>query len=124
MTEDTIEGRGVKISLHLDGLLMLIFGVVIYGILRLHWGLFAAFLLAPDLFMLGYLVNNKAGAFVYNLGHLLLWPVSFSLLGLILGSEVLLSLGIIWLCHIGMDHAFGYGFKFTDSFKHTHINGA
>jgi hypothetical protein len=29
--------------------------------------------------------------------------------------------GSIWLAHIGMDRALGYGFKSPEGFRHTHL---
>jgi hypothetical protein len=31
------------------------------------------------------------------------------------------ALGLLWLAHIGMDRAFGFGLKYPDSFRHTHL---
>ena len=41
-------------------------------------------------------------------------------------DEVCSSLGVqlslIWLAHIGMDHLFGYGFKYLGEMKETHFS--
>ena len=36
-------------------------------------------------------------------------------------EPLLLALGLVWLAHIGMDRVLGYGLKYNDSFKHTHL---
>ena len=110
-----------RIHLHIDGVVLFLAGTVVYGILGFSWGLYAALILAPDLFMLGYLAGPRTGAAIYNIGHSLFWPAAFVLAGLLIPSTTLLSVGIIWACHLGMDHAFGYGFKYPDAFKHTHF---
>jgi hypothetical protein len=37
------------------------------------------------------------------------------------GSQLLLSAALIWLAHIGMDRALGYGLKYPTTFKDTHL---
>lgn len=40
----------------------------------------------------------------------------------VLGSmTVVVEIGIIWAAHLGMDHLFGYGFKYASRFKDTHF---
>jgi len=49
--------------------------------LHLSWLLFGVLFLAPDFFMLGYLMNPRTGAAIYNLGHVLLVPLGLFLVG-------------------------------------------
>ncbi len=112
----------VKIHLHINGGALFVAGAIIYGFLGYHWGLFAALLFAPDIFMLGYLINSSIGGTVYNLGHSLVWPLLLVSAGMMISVPLLISVGIIWACHIGLDHAFGYGYKYPDAFKHTHYS--
>jgi hypothetical protein len=37
------------------------------------------------------------------------------------GSDLLLSLGLIWFAHIGADRMLGLGLKYPIDFKQTHI---
>src|SRR5580658_1521608 len=60
--------------LHLEGASILALTLVLYRAGHFHWWLFAL-LLAPDLFMLGYLVNPKIGAAIYNLVHTSAFPI-------------------------------------------------
>lgn len=82
---------------------------------------FLLFLLVPDISMIGYLWGNRAGAWIYNIGHSLVVPLTLGTFALL--AEHLLSGGItlVWLAHIGMDRAFGYGLKSTQGFRHTHL---
>lgn len=57
----------------LEGLVLLLAALTLYAQLEQSWWLFLILLLAPDLFMLGYLAGPRAGAALYNFGHLLLW---------------------------------------------------
>ncbi len=86
-----------------------------------HWWLYPAFILAPDLSMLGYLINTRVGAISYNLFHhkgiaLLLFATGMYFL-----NEELIFSGIILFGHSSMDRILGYGLKYPDSFHHTHL---
>ncbi|MGL5009480.1 MAG: DUF4260 domain-containing protein [Paracoccaceae bacterium] len=85
------------------------------------WWLFAILLLSPDIAMLGYLHNPRTGAALYNLAHSTTLPLALILAGW-LASPLALSLGLIWLAHVGFDRAAGYGLKYGDAFKHTHLS--
>jgi hypothetical protein len=87
------------------------------------WWLFAALILAPDIFMAGYLANPRLGAQLYNLAHTTTLP----LIGLALSfatAPAMLGVFLIWLAHIGLDRMLGYGLKYPDAFKHTHLGQA
>jgi hypothetical protein len=82
-----------------------------------YWVLF----LTPDVSMIGYLINTKIGAFTYNLVHHKGVAVGFYLLGLFLSDNELLFSGLVLYGHSCMDRIFGYGLKFNDNFKNTHL---
>ena len=105
----------------LEGFVLLLVAVSSYARLEQNWWLFVVLLLAPDLFMLGYLGGPKAGAAIYNFGHLLLWPFLLAGIGVLTANTLLIALGAIWLAHIGMDRALGYGFKLSSGFRDTHL---
>jgi len=86
-----------------------------------RWWFFALLILAPDLSMLGYLVGKRAGAIAYNLAHILFWPIILLLYGTFVGSRLSLELGLIWLAHIAVDRALGYGLKYATDFRDTHL---
>lgn len=71
--------------------------------------------------MVGYLKNPDTGAKIYNLGHNLIFPVFLSFIFLFTHTPLLLVIAIFWFAHIFMDRAMGYGLKYPDEFKHTHI---
>jgi len=77
--------------------------------------------LVPDIFMLGYLGSTKLGATFYNLGHSYLLPSLVGISGYYSHRELALATSLIWLVHIGMDRVAGYGLKYDDAFKHTHL---
>ena len=112
---------GPKVLLRLEGLAMLIAGVVGYRALGGTWGFFAAAFLVPDRSMLGYLAGAKVGAFFYNAAHSLIGPALLAGLGLLTGSSLALWCTLIWVAHIGFDRAMGYGLKYGSTFFDTHL---
>ncbi|MEI5993759.1 DUF4260 domain-containing protein [Candidatus Enterococcus mansonii] len=82
---------------------------------------FFLWLLLPDITMLGYLGGSSLGANIYNLGHNLVFPVLLTIIYLLTHTTLLLPIAIVWSAHIFMDRTLGYGLKYSDDFKHTHI---
>ena len=107
--------------LRLEGLAVLALTVFAYSQIGAGWALFAILFLVPDLSMLGYLAGPRAGAILYNLGHSYLLPAAIGAVGLAIGTPLLTSVALIWVAHIGFDRMVGYGFKYSDAFKHTHL---
>jgi hypothetical protein len=110
-----------RIFLHIEGASIFLFSIVVYYYISGNWLLFILLLLAPDIFMIGYLKDPNLGSIVYNIGHIYLWPGLIVLLGLFLNNFLLIQIGIIWLAHIGMDRMTGYGLKYPTKFKDTHF---
>lgn len=77
--------------------------------------------LSPDLSMLGYLVNTGVGAFTYNLFHHRGLALVLAFAGYWAHVPIMLTIGILLFAHSSFDRAFGYGLKFPDDFKHTHL---
>ncbi len=111
-----------KILLHLEGAAILLLSLYFYSYNQFSWLLFFVLLFAPDISMIGYLFNNKVGAVLYNLFHTYSLPIGAVILGVLLSSEVVLEIGLIWSAHIGMDRMIGYGLKYSTHFKDTHLN--
>jgi len=107
--------------LRAEGALLLLLTIAFYRAGHYPWWLFATLFFAPDLFMLGYLLNAKMGAAFYNLVHTLTLPLSLLLFSLIAPQPSLASYALIWLAHIGFDRALGYGLKYPTAFKDTHL---
>lgn len=109
------------VLLRLEGMAALVVAVLLYPQFGLGWGWFAALFLVPDLSMLGYLVDRRMGAGAYNAGHSYLLPLLTMGFGVLLALPPLVAIGLIWVAHIGFDRTVGYGFKYGDAFKHTHL---
>jgi hypothetical protein len=116
-----IAGSSVQILLRLEGMAALALSAVFYARTGASWWLFAALWLTPDLSMLGYLGGPKLGARIYNAIHSYVTPATLAVVGLLLGSSVLLPYALIWINHIGVDRLLGYGLKYPQGFKFTHL---
>jgi hypothetical protein len=95
----------------------------LYAYQHLHdsWLLFAILFLAPDLFMLGYLLNVRAGARTYNLAHTLTLPLALLLTSYVEHWRLASAVALIWTAHIAFDRILGYGLKYPTHFKDTHL---
>ena len=112
---------GVKILLRLEGLTLFAAMLVLYATWGGSWWVFAILFLAPDLSFAAYLIDPKTGALVYNAAHSYMAPVALLTLGFALGEPLILSIAMIWLAHIGIDRALGYGLKYAAGFGFTHL---
>jgi len=104
-----------------EGAVLLALSLLLYWKHSGSWLLFVVLILAPDLFMLGYLRGPVAGAAFYNLGHTWLLPGLIGAAGLVGGSQLAISVALIWLGHVGVDRLLGYGLKHPSSFQDTHL---
>ena len=95
--------------------------LLLFNQLDYAWWVFPACLLLPDLSMLGYLINPKKGARIYNLFHHKFLGISLLLLGFLWNQPPLGLAGVILFGHSAMDRIFGYGLKYEVNFKNTHL---
>jgi len=110
------------VVLRLDGLAIALVAVVLYRELGQSWWLFALLFLVPDLSILGYLVDRKTGAVLYNAMHALVWPAGLFVAGFLAENAALMALALIWLAHVGIDRVLGLGLKYQDApFRETHL---
>jgi hypothetical protein len=116
----TVTG-GVRTLLRLEGLVLFLGMTLLYGIWDGSWWLYALLFLAPDLSFAGYLAGPKQGGVIYNAGHSYMAPVALMTIGFATTQPLLLSIAMIWLAHIGLDRALGYGLKYADGFGFTHL---
>jgi uncharacterized membrane protein (Fun14 family) len=105
----------------LEELFLFFLSVFLFSRLGTPWWWFPALLLAPDLGILGCLAGPRVGAFSYNLLHHKAIAVAALVLGAYLASLPLQLAGVIILGHSSLDRVFGYGLKYPDSFRHTHL---
>jgi hypothetical protein len=105
----------------LEGGVLLALSLLLYWKHGGSWLLFILLILAPDLFMIGYVRGPRLGAAVYNVGHTWLLPGLTVALGVIAGLQLAIDVGLIWFAHISVDRLMGYGLKLPTDFKDTHL---
>ncbi len=88
---------------------------------RFDWWWLLVFFLVVDISAIGYVFGNKVGAFTYNLGHSIIGPVLLAITYIMTTNETVLFVTLVWLFHIFIDRALGYGLKHSTSFHHTHL---
>lgn len=111
-----------RIFLHLEGLALFTASLVLYANQQFSWGTFALFLLAPDLVMIIYALNNRWGQIAYNFAHTTIFPLALAIFSILNTNSLGLQISLIWLAHIGIDRTVGYGFKYPGQFKETHFS--
>jgi hypothetical protein len=111
---------GVKILLRLEGLTLFAGMTLLYAVWGGSWWIYTILFLAPDLSFAAYLADPKTGAIVYNAAHSYMVPALLTA-GFALASPLWLSVAMIWMAHIGIDRALGYGLKYCAGFGFTHL---
>jgi hypothetical protein len=100
---------------------LLLLSIYLYELTGYNWLIFIGLWLAIDVSMVGYLVNKRVGAIVYNIAHSFISPATLFVIGHATNTEPLVALAYIFLAHIGLDRTLGYGLKESDGFQHTHL---
>ena len=108
-------------TLKLEELAMFGFSIFLFNQTEYSWWVFLVFILTPDIGMIGYLINTKIGAITYNLFHHKGIALTVLILGYYYSIEWVVLTGIILFGHAALDRMLGYGLKYEDSFKHTHL---
>jgi hypothetical protein len=111
----------VRYLLRLEGLVVFLLSVYGYKAAEGHWLWFVVLFLAPDLSMIGYLVNARAGSTTYDLVHTYATPVILLAVGWSIHLPGFIFAGLILAAHIGLDRFLGYGLKYPTAFRDTHI---
>lgn len=112
--------RPIRLILRAESLLLLIAVVYAYGQLQASWWWFAAVFLLPDLAMLAYALGPRWGAWAYNCTHSYTGPALLGMLAYVWVPS-LWATCCVWLAHIAMDRALGYGLKSSQGFSDTHL---
>ncbi|AFL81105.1 hypothetical protein Aeqsu_1621 [Aequorivita sublithincola DSM 14238] len=111
----------MKTTIRLEELAQFILGIVLFSQLDYAWWWFPALILTPDIGAVGYLINTKVGAFTYNFFHHKAVAIAVGLCAFYLDNSLLILIGVILFSHAALDRIFGYGLKYPDSFKNTHL---
>lgn len=105
----------------LEGAAVALATIVLYFHADYPWWLLAALALAPDLALLGYAFGPVVGAVAYDLVHTYVVPVTLAMVGVVSDTDAAVQVGLIWMAHIGVDRAVGYGLKYGNAFRETHL---
>ena len=121
MVEIPQQEKIMKSLIKVEELAMFLFAGFLFLNTGFAWWWFPVLLLVPDVSMVGYAINNKIGAYLYNIVHhkgvaLLVYVIGFSM-----EVATIALAGIILFAHSSMDRLFGFGLKYTDSFQDTHL---
>jgi hypothetical protein len=111
----------MKKIIAIEEIAMFLLSIFAFWHLSYPWWLFPALLLLPDICMAGYIINNKTGAILYNIGHHKALAICIFISGFYLKTDWVQLTGLILFAHSSMDRAFGYGLKYMDGFAHTHL---
>jgi hypothetical protein len=111
----------MKNILKLEEFSMFLLSIFLFTQLHFAWWWFLVLILLPDISMIGYLVNNKVGAISYNIAHHKGIAIVIYLAGLYMHNDIAALAGIILFGHSSMDRMMGYGLKYFEGFKFTHL---
>lgn len=88
---------------------------------NLSWWAWILLFFAPDVSMIGYAVNHRVGAVLYNMAHHKGIAAVLLIGGLLSGNVILQAGGLLLWAHASFDRVLGYGLKYPDHFTHTHL---
>lgn len=111
----------MKKLIQLEEIALFISTYVLSILIGFDWWVFIVLLFFPDLSMLGYFINNKIGAWIYNIFHFRFLAIAIALLGYYTSNDIVILIGLVLFGHSTMDRIFGYGLKYKDHFKNTHL---
>jgi len=112
---------GLRTLLRLEGLALFAGMTLLYAVWGGSWWVYAILFLVPDLSFAAYLAGPRFGAAIYNAAHSYLAPMALMVTGFAASEPLILSIAMIWLAHIGIDRALGYGLKYSAGFGFTHL---
>jgi hypothetical protein len=112
---------GIRTLLRIEGLTLFLGMTMLYGVWGGSWWIYVALFLVPDISFVAYLGGPRVGATVYNAMHTYMLPLILSFAGFGLALPLTLSISMIWLAHIGIDRALGFGLKYDAGFGFTHL---
>ena len=122
----------MRTSLRLEELAQFLLCIAALAMNGVPWWAYVLLVIGPDIGMLGYLANARVGAITYNRFHhkgiavlCAVASVASEAISMLAGvptlGEALLLGSVILYGHSSMDRALGYGLKYPDNFKHTHL---
>jgi hypothetical protein len=111
----------MKNILLLEYIAGLLLSMYLFSQLNYEWWVYAAVFFTPDISLVGYLLNTQVGAVSYNLFHHFGIAVLLYVFGALFHFPIVQMVGAVWMGHLFFDRIFGFGLKYPDNFKHTHL---
>lgn len=111
----------MKQILKLEQIAFFVLGVFLFSQTDYSWWWFLALFLVPDISILGYLVNPKIGATFYNISHHYAVAIGIYFIGIYFKITELQVIGSVFFAHSAFDRMLGFGLKYSDDFKNTHL---
>lgn len=112
------------VLLRLEGGLVLTAAIAFYAsALHGSWWVFAVFFLAPDLSLVGYAAKGhlSTAATLYNIVHSYLLPLILAGWSWWMRAHTGEVAAAIWIAHIAFDRLLGFGLKYPEAFRPTHL---
>ena len=116
-----MKSRNMEILIRLEELGFLILTVFLFSQLPYPWWLFPLLLFIPDISILGYMINEVVGAYIYNFMHHRGIAVLIYVAGVILANTLLALIGLVLFAHSSLDRLLGMGLKHRGGFRETHL---
>jgi hypothetical protein len=113
--------------LRLEGLAALVAALICYfALLHGKWIWLVVFFLVPDVSLLGYLSGKQKGlaAGFYNAVHSYVLPLILGFAAWKMGTLHGEQAAAIWIAHIAFDRLLGFGLKYPEAFRPTHLQMA
>jgi hypothetical protein len=107
--------------LRLEGLVIMLASIIMAIYVKTHWLLIIVGFFAFDISLIGYKVNKRVGAIIFNIGHTLSIPIALLLLAILESVPLLLSISLLWIGHIGYDKMRGFGLKYPEDFNDSYL---
>lgn len=71
--------------------------------------------------MPGYAISKKTGGVIYNIFHHKGIAIAVAIAGFLLERDIMMLTGTLLFAHASFDRIWGYGLKYEDDFRHTHL---
>jgi len=116
-----VKRAAVDLMLRAEQVAILATGIVVWTANGGPWPLLIPAWLLVDLSMIGYLGGPRLGSITYNAAHNLVLPLALLGVGWWTATGWLVLSASVFLTHIGLDRALGYGLKLPTDFRDTHL---
>lgn len=101
----------MKALIRLEEIALVVLSLYLFLELDFAWWWFPLLFFVPDVSLIGYLFNPKAGAFTYNFIHHKALAVSLYLLGAVMQLHALELAGVVMFGHSSLDRVLGFGLQ-------------